>query len=214
MSERHYSQLDRIILDFDRTLGGIFADRQTLLRGNPAASRAEIGLGDNELQVSRGLMRVNHAGEVSAQALYHAQALSARSTEVKQSMRQAAEEEEDHLQWCAERLKELQTHTSYLNPLWYSGSFGIGLAAGLLGDRWSLGFVAETERQVVAHLDEHLQRLPAADEKSRAIVEQMKTDEAEHASMAVDTGAAELPATVKRLMHLCSRVMTSTAYWF
>lgn len=201
-------------MDFDQALGGILGQKQTVLRQNPADPASESTLNDRDIQVSSGLMRVNHSGEVSAQALYHAQGITARTEEVRQAMQQAADEEVDHLEWCGRRLKELGAHPSYLNPLWYAGSFGIGLVAGLLGDRWSLGFVAETERQVVVHLDSHLKLLPDSDQRSRAILEQMKIDEAEHATMAVESGATELPMTVKKIMTLCSKVMTTTAYWF
>ena len=200
-------------MDFDQVIGGLSTGKQTVLRPYPAETRGPSRLAEQSRQVSSGLMRVNHSGEVSAQALYHAQALTARSPEVKKAMQQAAEEEIDHLQWCDQRLRELKSRPSYLNPLWYAGSFAIGLLAGMLGDRWSLGFVAETERQVVAHLESHLQYLPNTDEKSRAIVEQMKADEAAHASMATQSGAAELPLSVRKIMTLCSRVMTTTAYW-
>jgi ubiquinone biosynthesis monooxygenase Coq7 len=157
-------------------------------------------------------MRVNHAGEVCAQALYQGQALTARQDDTRRQMAQAAEEENDHLLWCRHRIHELGGHTSLLNPLWYSGSLAIGAVTGLLGDKWSLGFLAETEQQVVRHLEGHLQRLPENDEKSRAILEQMKTDEGEHRMTALNAGGVELPDPVKRLMTLASRVMTTTAY--
>ena len=213
MFERQYSPLDRVIMDFDQLIGGVSTGKQTVLRQNPGETSSPGRLTEQSRQVSSGLMRVNHAGEVSAQALYHAQALTARSPGVKKAMQQAAEEEIDHLEWCDQRLKELNSRPSYLNPLWYAGSFGIGLVAGLLGDHWSLGFVAETERQVVAHLESHLEYLPKTDARSRAILEQMKEDEAEHASMATHSGAAELPLSVRKIMTLCSRIMTTTAYW-
>ena len=155
------------------------------------------------------MMRVNHCGEVCAQALYQGQALTARSQEVRTSMDAAAREEIDHLEWCQQRLGELGSHTSYLNPLWYSGSLGLGLLAGLVGDKWSLGFLAETERQVVRHLEGHLDRLPEGDSKSRAIVEQMKQDEAKHATMALVEGAADLPPAIKVFMTLTAKVMTT-----
>jgi ubiquinone biosynthesis monooxygenase Coq7 len=158
-------------------------------------------------------MRVDHAGEIAAQALYHAQALVAREDHVRDAMRRAAEEEVDHLVWCERRLAELGGRTSLLGPLWYAGSFAIGAAAGLCGDRWSLGFVAETERQVVRHLEDHLERLPAGDLKSRAIVARMRDDESRHATAAVESGGAMLPGPVRELMRWCSRVMTGTAYW-
>jgi ubiquinone biosynthesis monooxygenase Coq7 len=158
-------------------------------------------------------MRVNHAGEVSAQALYQGQALTAKLAEVRGKMERAALEENDHLAWCERRLKELDSHTSMLNPLWYTGSFAIGALAGLAGDKWSLGFVVETERQVVKHLDEHLSRLPEQDRRSRAILEQMKEDETHHATAALNAGGAELPEPVRQLMRLTSKVMTNAAYY-
>ena len=157
-------------------------------------------------------MRVNHAGEVCAQALYQGQALTARRDETRQQMEQAAEEENDHLVWCRHRIHELGGHTSLLNPLWYTGSLALGAFSGLLGDKWSLGFLAETEHQVVSHLEGHLQRLPEGDEKSRAILEQMKVDEGEHRATALNAGGSELPESVKKLMSLASKVMTTTAY--
>ena len=213
MFKRQYSPLDRVIMDFDQLMASLYTGKQTVLRQNPADLNGPTRLNEQSRQVSSGLMRINHAGEVSAQALYQAQALTARSAEVKKAMRQAAEEEIDHLEWCDQRLKELNSRPSYLNPVWYAGSFGIGLLAGLIGDRWSLGFVAETERQVVKHLESHLDYLPESDTRSRAILEQMKMDEAEHASMATHSGAAELPGPIRKIMTLCSKVMTSTAYW-
>lgn len=157
---------------------------------------------------SAALMRVNHVGEVCAQALYQGQALTSRSADVREKMNEAAEEEIDHLNWCFRRIEQLDSHTSYLNPIWYLGSFALGVGAGLAGDRWSLGFLAETERQVVEHLESHLDRLPEEDTVSRAIVAQMAKDEAKHAEMAVDNGAAELPDVVKTAMKLTARVMT------
>ncbi len=157
---------------------------------------------------SASLMRVNHVGEVCAQALYQGQALTSRSAEVRNKMNEAAEEEIDHLNWCYQRIEQLDSHTSYLNPLWYIGSFTLGLGAGLAGDKWSLGFLAETERQVVAHLESHLERLPEEDTISRAIVSQMAEDEARHADMAVENGAAELPELVKQAMKVTARFMT------
>jgi ubiquinone biosynthesis monooxygenase Coq7 len=158
-------------------------------------------------------MRVNHAGEISAQALYQGQALTARLPTVRGKMEQAAVEENDHLAWTAERIRELGTHTSVLAPFWYAGSFAIGALAGIAGDKWSLGFVAETEHQVIRHLDAHLARLPEQDAKSRAILELMRTDEARHATTALAAGGATLPEPVRRLMALSSKVMTTTAYW-
>jgi len=165
-----------------------------------------------EKKHAAGLMRVNHAGEVSAQGLYSGQALTARLPDVREKMERAALEENDHLEWCERRLEELGSHKSLLNPLWYFGSFAIGAAAGIAGDKWSLGFVAETEHQVIKHLDEHLESLPEQDAKSRAVVEQMKEDEAHHATVALQHGGAELPEPVKKVMGLTSKVMTTLAY--
>jgi ubiquinone biosynthesis monooxygenase Coq7 len=159
-------------------------------------------------EVSASLMRVNHVGEVCAQALYQGQALTSRSSEIREKMNEAAEEEIDHLNWCYQRIEQLDGHTSYLNPFWYLGSFALGLGAGLAGDKWSLGFLAETERQVVRHLKSHLERLPAEDTVSRAIVTQMAEDEERHAEMAVDNGAAELPQFVKNAMTVTAGLMT------
>jgi len=213
MTIRRFNRMDSVILEFDRALSAIFVDSHPGTRPSPAADGTATEPARTDLEVSRGLMRVNHAGEVAAQALYRGQGLTARSWSVSRTMRRAAEEEVDHLNWCRQRLEALGTHSSYLDPLWYAGSFSIGALAGLAGDRWSLGFVAETERQVVAHLQSHLQRIPESDQKSRAVLEQMMADEARHATMAVESGAAELPPGIKTIMKLCSRVMTGTAYW-
>jgi len=159
------------------------------------------------------LMRVNHAGEVAAQALYHGQSLTARDPSVRAALERAAREENDHLVWCRDRLAALGGRTSRLDPLWYAGSFAIGALAGLAGDRWSLGFLAETERQVVAHLEDHLARLPPGDRQSRAVLEQMREDEGRHATTAMAAGGGELPPPLRHLMRLTSRIMTRTAYW-
>lgn len=182
-------------------------------RASPAAGVSETDISAQQKAAAAGLMRVNHAGEVAAQALYRGHALSAVSPTVRAQMERAAREESDHLAWCEQRVHALGSHTSVLNPLWYAGSFALGVVTGLAGDKWSLGFVAETERQVVQHLDGHLARLPEADAQSRAILEQMRVDEAEHATQAVAAGAAELPPPVKALMRLTAQVMTRTAYW-
>lgn len=168
---------------------------------------------DSDRTLAARLMRINHAGEVSAQALYHGQALTARSPEIRDAMHHSAREEADHLAWCAERIDELGGSVSALNPVWYAGSFGIGALAGLFGDPVSLGFIAETERQVINHLDRHLERLPEDDHKSRRILEQMRTDEAHHAESARELGGVPLPAPVQRVMGVVSKVMTRTAYW-
>ncbi len=210
---RRYSALDQLIIQVDRAAGAVLGSSHAARRDNPADGTAEADLAPDERRHVAGLMRVNHAGEVSAQALYQGQGLTARDPSVREAMAAAADEEVDHLVWCEQRLAELDSRTSYLGPVWYLGSFSIGAAAGLCGDRWSLGFVAETERQVSDHLRSHLHRLPAGDERSRLILEQMKEDEEQHATVALEAGAAELPPPVRTLMQLCSRVMTTTAYY-
>lgn len=182
-------------------------------RPNPGKAGAETELSHAERDLAGRLMRINHAGEVAAQGLYQGQALTARLPQVRTQMERAALEENDHLDWCESRAKALGTHVSCLNPLWYTGSMAIGALAGLAGDKWSLGFVAETEKQVVKHLHEHLQRLPETDTKSRAILEQMKEDEGHHATVALEAGGVELPYPIKKLMGVVSRVMTRTAFW-
>jgi len=213
MTDRVYSSLDSFLGGLDQALRTVFGPPPAAQRPNPAAALPETGLDAAARELAGRLLRVNHTGEICAQALYQGQAATARLTDVREKMERAAQEENDHLAWTAERLHELGTHTSYLNPLWYAGSFAIGAAAGLAGDRWSLGFVAETERQVIRHLEGHLTRLAPQDTQSRAILEQMKRDESHHATVAIEHGAAELPEPVKRLMQLTSKVMTTTAYW-
>lgn len=203
---------DALILQFDRALRTVFAPAVSR-RPHPDDGLPEAGLDDTQRRHAAGLMRVNHSGEVCAQALYQGQALTARNPEAARALRQASDEETEHLAWCERRLTELGSHKSYLNPLWYAGSFAIGVAAGALGDRWNLGFLAETERQVEGHLEGHLHRLPEQDVKSRAIVEQMKADEIRHAETAIALGGAELPLPVKLAMKLSSKVMTQAAYW-
>ena len=203
---------DRLIIAFDRGLRAVFAPAPTL-RAVPGETVANGELNARERQEAAALMRVNHSGEICAQALYQGQALTARDTSAKAALEQAAREETEHLAWTERRIDELGGRKSLLNPLWYAGSFAIGAAAGLLGDRWNLGFLAETERQVVEHLDGHLRRLPAHDLKSRAVLEQMKEDEAQHATSALDHGAAALPGPVCSAMRCASRVMTRTAFW-
>ncbi len=206
--------LDRIIAEFDHALRAV-AGVTRAARPSPAAAMAAEpeGLSAVEKRQVAGLMRINHVGEVCAQALYQAQKLTARSPDVRAAMAEAAREEEDHLGWCAERLQEVYSRPSLLNPLWYAGAFSIGWLAGRLGDRVSLGFVAETERQVERHLDGHLDRLPPQDGRSRVILEQMRADEIRHGQHAIAAGGAELPAPVRGAMGLASRVMTSTAYY-
>lgn len=209
---RRYSLFDRLITEADKALRTVTPQVTQAQRTSPASTRGEARLSEAERRHAAGLMRINHTGEVCAQALYQGQALTARLPDVRAEMERAAREEEDHLAWCEERVRELGSHTSYLNPLWYAMSFGIGAAAGFAGDKWSLGFVAETENQVCAHLEGHLARAPLQDEKTRAIMTQMHTDEAEHMKMAMAAGAAELPAPVKQLMTLTAKLMTSLTY--
>jgi ubiquinone biosynthesis monooxygenase Coq7 len=205
------SPLDRLLELAEAGLAASFARPASRRRtpGDPAAAPAD----QSERRRAAGLMRVNHAGEIAAQGLYQGQALTARSPATRAALVRAAGEEGDHLAWCRERLEELGARPSLLDPLWYAGSIAIGALAGLAGDRMSLGFMAETERQVEGHLASHLGKLPAADLRSRAIVEQMKADEAGHGRAALAAGAAELPEPVPRLMRLAARIMTGTAYW-
>jgi ubiquinone biosynthesis monooxygenase Coq7 len=205
-------ELDRLITAFDNGLRTLLAPAHSA-REIPGDAVGEAEMTAPERDLAAALMRVNHTGEICAQALYQGQALTARNPEARAALEQAAAEETDHLAWTAQRINELGGRASFLNPLWYAGSFALGAAAGFLGDKWNLGFLAETERQVEGHLEGHLDRLPAQDEKSRAIVNEMKVDEARHARTAVDHGAAELPEPVKLAMKLGSRVMTRTAYW-
>lgn len=210
---RNYSPLDKLFLNLDTGLRTVFGQPELTERPNPAGHLPDAELSEAERVLAGRLMRINHAGEVSAQGLYQGQALTARLPEVRDKMERAALEENDHLEWCERRAKEMGTHVSYLNPVWYVGSLAIGAIAGAAGDKWSLGFVVETEHQVVKHLDEHLAQLPEHDQKSRAILEQMKEDEAHHATLALHAGGAPLPEPVKQLMGLVSKVMTRTAYW-
>ncbi len=199
----------------DRALRALFAPAHASrpVPQPPAAEEGTPDLSPDEKRRAAALMRVNHAGEIAAQALYHGQAIAARSDATRRMLLDAAREETDHLAWCESRLKELDSRPSLLNPLWYAGSFFIGALAALAGDRASLGFVVETERQVEGHLDEHLGRLPRADLRSRAIVQQMRTDEAAHGANARAAGASELPGPVRALMRQTARIMTGTAYW-
>jgi ubiquinone biosynthesis monooxygenase Coq7 len=204
--------LDRLIVEFDKGLRTLFSQAHSV-RAYPDANLPEAALDEAERKNAAALMRVNHSGEICAQALYQGQALTARDPAVQQRLQQAAQEETEHLAWTARRVHELGGHLSLLNPFWYTGSLAIGAVAGLLGDRWNLGFLSETERQVGEHLQSHLDRLPPQDGKSRAIVEQMHTDEVGHADMARSLGGAELPQPVQLAMKLNARVMTGTSYW-
>lgn len=212
-SARRYTPADRLIDHVDRALRTVFGRPPTTGRPYPAAAHPEGELDDDGRRAIAGLMRVNHCGEVCAQALYEGQALTARDPGIRALMREASDEENDHLAWCRARLEEVGSGPSRLNPLFYAASLAVGTAAGAAGDRWSLGFLAETERQVVRHLQGHLERIPDSDARSRAIMEQMQTDEAGHASLAVDQGGSELPAPLRTVMSIGSKVMTTTTYW-
>ncbi|MEO8164893.1 MAG: 2-polyprenyl-3-methyl-6-methoxy-1,4-benzoquinone monooxygenase [Betaproteobacteria bacterium] len=205
-------RIDSVILVLDRALRTLGA-RASSVRPVPGDGLEESSLNEHARRDAAALMRVNHAGEICAQALYHGQALTARSQEVRCALKHAAMQETEHLAWTQQRIDELGGRTSMLNPLLYAGSFAIGAASGLLGDKWNLGFLAETEKQVEGHLDGHLDRLPAEDLKSRAIVAQMKRDEAAHARTAVSHGAAELPQLARHAMRAASRFMTGATYW-
>ena len=213
MTPRHYTPVDALLIHADQALRTIFGSPVTTGRPNPAASASAAELPPLEQQEAGRLMRVNHTGEVCAQALYQGQALTAQMETVRDRMEQASLEENDHLAWCQQRLKELGSHPSVFNPLFYAGAFVIGATAGKVGDRWSLGFLAETEQQVVEHLNTHLQRLPAQDSPSRAILQQMREDEARHATHALAAGGARLPFPVRALMRGFAKVMTGTTYW-
>ena len=209
--DRRLSPLDRLLEQVDLGLRATIG-RPHAQRPSPAGDLDGHLADEAQRRHVAGLIRVDHAGEVAAQGLYHGQALTARRPEIREAMEQAAQEEGDHLAWCRDRLEELGDRPSLLNPLWYAGSVLIGAIAGAAGDRWSLGFMAETERQVEGHLDDHLARLPAGDARSRAILEQMKADEIGHARSAMAAGGRDLPGPVRRLMTLTSRVMTGAAY--
>ena len=205
--------LDEFIISFDKALRTLTMPAQSA-RAMPGENLQGSELSGTETRFSAALMRVNHSGEICAQALYQGQALTARNPSVQEALQKAASEETEHLAWTESRIEELGGRKSLLNPVWYGSSFALGALAGLLGDRWNLGFLAETELQVEQHLEEHLQRLPQQDYKSRAILEQMKSDEASHATTAISHGAAELPPPMKLAMRLASKVMTNTAFWF
>ena len=204
--------LDKLITTFDTGLRTVLADAHAS-RARPDTTIEETPLSDEQKQQAASLMRINHVGEVCAQALYSGQAFTSRNPQIVQALRHAADEETDHLAWCETRINELGGRKSLLNPLWYAGSFALGAAAGVIGDKWNLGFLAETEQQVSAHLGSHLEKLSVEDVKTRAIVEQMHTDETAHALEAKQLGAAELPEPVKVGMKLASKIMTTTAYY-
>lgn len=204
--------MDRLITEFDKALRTVFAAAPTA-RARPGSELPEADLSETEKRHAAALMRINHCGEICAQALYQGQALTSRNEATRQAMEHAAWQETEHLNWTEKRIEELGGRKSLLNPLWYAGSLAIGLTAGVLGDDWNLGFLEETERQVEGHLDSHLASLPAADVRSREIVGQMKVDEAQHAETAAALGAHQLPLSVKVAMKVMSKVMTSTAYY-
>ena len=211
--ERRLSTFDLLINELDKGVRTAFGPSPRAERPNPAQNVEEDELGDPDRDLASRFMRINHAGEICAQGLYQGQAITARLPQVREKMEQAAQEENDHIAWTADRIKDLGGHTSYLNPLWYAGSFTLGALAGMAGDRWSLGFVAETEKQVVRHLEGHLARLSPNDKKSRAILEQMKIDEGRHATTAVSAGAANFPRPIQRAMQLMSKIFTGTVFW-
>jgi len=213
MSERSpLNLIDSALIQFDKALRTIVPGSSQALRSSPAQAADEAELSAKEKRHTAGLMRINHCGEVCAQALYNGQAATAKLADVRQAMEHAAAEEVDHLSWCEDRLTELDSRPSLFNPLWYGLSYGLGAAAGLAGDKWSLGFVAETEQQVCEHLQNHLNQLPEQDEKSKAILEQMLVDEKIHGESAIDAGAAALPQPIKIVMDTMARVMKATSY--
>ena len=208
---RAISPFDRLINEIDQSLRTVLTTAPTTERSYPAKDIKELTpLTDNERKTSSRLMRINHSGEIAAQGLYRGQALTAKREDIREQMERSAMEENDHLNWCETRIKELDSHKSYLNPLWYWGSFSIGAIAGLVGDKWSLGFVKETEDQVVRHLDSHLTQLPANDLPDMVILQKMKEDEQHHADVAVKAGGAKLPWVIRKItMPLTSKVMTT-----
>lgn len=211
-TERELTAADRLVVNLDQALRTLFGRPLVTERANPAETCEHSELPEQQQEHVMRLMRINHTGEVCAQALYQGQALTARRPEVRRAMQRSAAEENDHLAWCEERVEELGGRLSLLNPLWYAGSFALGAAAGVAGDKWSLGFVMETEKQVEGHLEEHLAQVPESDCRTRAILEQMKADEIRHGRKAKAHGGAELPAPVKGAMKLMSKLMTTTVY--
>ena len=211
-SERQFSPVDRLLIQADAAMRTLLPFSGAPARPSPAIVQSESQLSAEETRHVAGLMRINHTGEVCAQALYQGQALTARLPQVRKAMEHAADEEVDHLAWCEQRIRELGSHPSVLNPLFYGLSFGVGAVAGLISDRVSLGFVAATEDQVVKHLEEHLEQIPQSDAKTRAILEQMREDEEHHATSAIEAGGLRFPAPVKFGMSLLSKVMTKSTY--
>ena len=210
---RNYSIADHLISHLDKCIRTLLPTTNTIETNHPGSAFAPHPLSGTTQKQVAGLMRVNHSGEVCAQALYIGQSITARNASIKDSLKQAAEEEVVHLAWCSQRLHELDAKTSYLNPIWFMGSLSIGILAGLAGDKISLGFLHETENQVVKHLNTHLNTIPLADQRTRAILEQMKIDEAGHATLALEQGAAVFPTWIKTSMQLTSKIMTTITYY-
>ncbi len=212
MQPRNYSPADTLMMNIDQAMRTLFGRPQVTERTNPAGDIPDTELTEQERDHIARLMRINHTGEVCAQALYQGQALTARDPEVRRNMERSAAEENDHLDWCEQRVEQLGGRLSVLNPIWYAGSFAIGAAAGLAGDKWSLGFVAETEKQVEGHLDEHLNQVPQHDARTRVILEQMKADEIVHGEKARAHGGVSLPQPIKALMKVTAKIMTKSVY--
>jgi len=212
-AKRHYSVIDQFCIEIDQMLRAMTNNVVTTGAPYPAKAIEEQTLNEQQRKHSAGLMRVNHAGEICAQALYHGQGLVSKKAAIREKMQLAAIQEGDHLAWCKKRLDELDSHTSYLKPFWYTGSFCMGALAGIAGDKWSLGFVAETEHQVSQHLERHLKLLPQKDQRSYKILEKMEADEAKHKDEAISLGARELPRIIKFAMTCCSKIMVKIAYW-
>jgi len=210
---RNYTFLDKLCLGVDQAVRALMGTVKISGSDYPGKNIEDSELNDKQRKHAAALMRINHAGEICAQALYHGQGIVSRSSEVQEKMYLAAIEEGDHLTWCQQRLNELGSHSSYLNPVWYAGSFCIGMVAGMVGDKWSLGFVAETERQVITHLKNHLNTLPPEDKRSYIILQKMEADEAKHRDDAVSLGAKNLPWFIQKGMTLTSKIMVKTAYY-
>lgn len=212
MNNKIYSKLDKFIMHIDLARKTLAVKPTAHVRDYPVQTKQNIELSEQDKKLAASLMRVNHTGEVCAQALYQGQAITARSEKTTEQMQIAAHEELDHLAWCNQRLAELDSRSSYLNVFWYMGALSIGITAGMIGDKWNLGFLAETEEQVVQHLESHLEQLPEHDIQSREVIKQMRDDEAKHRDMALDNGAAELPTIIKKLMKFSSSIMTKISY--
>ena len=213
MTQRDYTPADNLMLNLDQAMRTLFGRPLVTERPNPSNSIEEADLDEKTTEHTARLMRINHTGEVCAQALYQGQALTAKNPATRENMQRSAEEENDHLDWCEQRVNELGGRLSVLNPLWYAGSFAMGAIAGAVGDKWSLGFVSETEKQVENHLEEHLQQISVDDKRSRVILEKMKADEIEHGAKARACGGVELPSPIRAGMKLTSKLMTGSVYY-